>query len=147
MSPLHNNEWVQQLHASRRATDQLVALVLLRCGPALNVQWLDLLLAHGPRTGIPGLLTIYDIDRFAREAEPLVESILDGVPPTNRLTPEESISPPDELGYVMTQRVRRRRRCRVGVYLALCAVAQRHPGLFAKARAWEIARRVPPSTF
>ena len=146
MSPLHDHEWVQQLHASRRATDQLMALVLLRCGSALNVRWLDLLIEHGPRTGVPGLLTIYDIDTFAREAEPLVESILDGVPPTDGLLPEETITPPDQLGYQLSARTRRRRRCRVGVYLAVCAVAQRHPQLFAKARAWEIARRVPPTS-
>lgn len=146
-SPLLDPAWNAALRLSTRLSDQLLWQLLTQGGPALTVTWLDLLVACGPLTGIPGLLTLYDVNQFARRNEDLIERLL------LRSWPADAHSPPEL--HVIAPRVpwqpmhpalRRRRRCRAAVYLAVCTAAGHHQQLFERARLYERRRRTPPIT-
>jgi hypothetical protein len=147
ISPLLDPAVMAALRHSSRLSDMLLGRLLRQAGPALTVEWLDLLVACGPLTGIPGLLTLYDVNRFARRNSELIENLL------ARSWPADAHSPP-ELHIVaplvpwqpLSPALRRRRRCRAAVYLAVCTAAGHHPRLFEQARHYERGRRLPPST-
>lgn len=147
LSPLQDPATNAALRHSGRLSDQLLWRLLRDGGPALTVDWLDLLIVSGPLTGIPGLLTLYDVNRFARRHAELIEALLARCWPADaRSPPELHLLAPVVPWQPLSPALRRRRRCRAAVYLAVCTAAGHHRQLFELARHYERGRRTPPPT-
>lgn len=146
-NPLHQPGWLASLRDHPQRSYQLLGCLLRDTGPALTMEWLDLFVQYGPRTGIPGLYTAYDATTFSQRHRTLIDARLDEIfPPSfsftrNLMAPFSPTAPPP------TRAQEQRRRCRVAVWTAVTVVHQENPTAFIQGRRFDSERRQSPHPY
>lgn len=139
-NPLHHPEWLAFLRQHKLPAYQLMGHLLTDTGSKLTAEWLDKLCQNGPRTGIPGLYTIYDTWSFSVRYESLIEEILHIGFQTVDVPPEYMAISRWQQDLPQTKCQRRTRRARVAVFMAAMTLEKQYPLQLAQARSWELHR-------